>query len=130
EVLLTPTKIYVKPIFHAMKHATIKGMAHITGGGFIENIPRMLPKGLAAHINQGTWEVPEVFAFLQDHGKLNRDEMYNIFNMGIGMVVAVAPADAKVLIDALAVAGEKSFAIGTVQKATESSNVSNFLLNK
>ena len=130
EALLTPTKIYVKPIIHAMKHVVIKGMAHITGGGFIENIPRMLPKGLAAHITQGTWEVPEIFAFLQDHGKLNRDEMYNIFNMGIGMVVAVAPADAKVLIDALAVAGEKSFAIGTVQKATESSNVSNFLLNK
>jgi len=87
EVLLRPTKIY------SLDYDGIKGMSHITGGGFIENIPRMLPEGLAPAIKKGTWEVPEIFSFLQKHGDLVEDEMYNIFNMGIGMVLAVSSKD-------------------------------------
>ena len=114
DVLLTPTKIYVKSILHAMKHVTIKGMAHITGGGFIENIPRMLPPGLAAVVKQDTWEMPEVFPFLRQQGRLNETEMYNVFNMGIGLVLAVSAEDAKKLISVLEEQGEKAFVIGRV----------------
>jgi len=114
DVLLTPTKIYVKPILHAMKHVAIKGMAHITGGGFIENIPRMLPEGFAAVVKQGTWDMPDIFPFLQQQGGLDWNEMYNIFNMGIGMVLAVSAADAQKLIDMLGEQGEKAFVIGHV----------------
>jgi len=85
EVLLTPTKIYAK--------LQAKGMSHITGGGFIENIPRMMPKGLSPLIKRGTWEVPDVFSFLQKQGQIPEMEMYNVFNMGIGMVLALAPED-------------------------------------
>jgi len=112
--LLTPTKIYVKPILHALKHVTIKGMAHITGGGFIENIPRMLPAGIAAVVKQGTWEMPDIFPFLQQQGGLDWNEMYNIFNMGVGMVLAVSAAEAQKLIDTLEGQGEKAFVIGSV----------------
>jgi len=85
DVLLTPTKIYSR--FEA------KGIANITGGGFIENIPRMIPDGLAPVIRRGTWEVPAIFEFLQKQGQIPEMEMYNVFNMGIGMVAAVSPAD-------------------------------------
>jgi len=121
EILLTPTKIYVKPVLEALKHVQIKGMAHITGGGFIENIPRMLPAGFAAVIEKGTWEVPEIFSFLQTQGNLNLDEMYNIFNMGIGMVLAVPNEDAQKLIALLQEQGEKAYVIGTVE-ADEQTN--------
>ena len=114
DVLLTPTKIYVKPILHAMKRVTIKGMAHITGGGFIENIPRMLPEGFAVVVKQGAWDMPDIFPFLQQQGGLDLNEMYNIFNMGIGMVLAVSAADARKLIDVLGEQGEKAFIIGNV----------------
>ena len=83
EVLLTPTKIYNK--------MEAKGIANITGGGFIENIPRMIPEGLAPVIKRGTWEVPAIFEFLQKQGQIPEMEMYNVFNMGIGMVAAVSP---------------------------------------
>jgi len=122
EVLLTPTKIYVKPILNALKHVKIKGMAHITGGGFIENIPRMLPTGLAAKVKLGSWEVPEVFAFLQKRGNIAQNEMYNVFNMGIGMVFAVAAEDAQKLVDTLQASGEKAYVIGGVV-ANEENNL-------
>jgi len=118
EVLLTPTKIYVRPVLNALKHVKIKGMAHITGGGFIENIPRMLPKGLAAVVRQGSWEMPEIFSFLQKQGGLVKEEMYNIFNMGIGMVLAVSAVDAQLLIQVLEQNGEKAFVIGDVAAST------------
>jgi len=114
DVLLTPTRIYVKPILYALKHVTIKGMAHITGGGFIENIPRILPPGFAAVVKQGAWDIPDIFPFLQQQGGLNQNEMYNIFNMGIGMVLAVSAADTQKLIDVLEAQGEKAFVIGNV----------------
>jgi len=114
EVLLTPTKIYAKPVLHAISNIQIKGMAHITGGGFIENIPRMLPEGLAAAINRGTWEIPEVFGFLKNHGGLSENEMYNIFNMGIGMVLAVDFKNATELVELLESQGETAYVIGRV----------------
>jgi len=116
QTLLTPTKIYVKQILHAMLHVKIKGMSHITGGGFIENIPRMLPSGLAAIVKKGSWEVPEIFDMLKNIGSINPDEMFNVFNMGIGMVLAVAPADSTKLINALESLGEKAYVIGEVGK--------------
>ncbi|MDW4524953.1 phosphoribosylformylglycinamidine cyclo-ligase [Rossellomorea marisflavi] len=89
EVLLTPTKIYVKPVLETLKTFTIKGMSHVTGGGFIENIPRMLPDGLKAHITEGAWDIPPIFGALEEYGRIPREEMYNIFNMGIGFVMVV-----------------------------------------
>ena len=85
DVLLTPTKIYVKALSPLFKAGVVKGVAHITGGGFIENIPRMIPDGLAAHINLGSWPVLPIFDVLEKAGEIDHMEMFNIFNMGIGM---------------------------------------------
>ncbi|PLR86502.1 phosphoribosylformylglycinamidine cyclo-ligase [Bacillus sp. V33-4] len=114
EELLRPTKIYVKPILAAIKKFEIKGLAHITGGGFIENIPRMLPEGLGAEITAGTWPVLPIFDLLEKEGKLQRSEMFNIFNMGIGMVIAVAEKEAEALLVHFNEAGENAYRIGTV----------------
>ena len=95
EVLLTPTRIYVKTIMDVLKGVKVKGIANITGGGFIENIPRVMPNGLGAKIDKNTWTVPEVFNFLQRHGQVSEEEMYNVFNMGISMIMVVSPEDAE-----------------------------------
>lgn len=89
EALLTPTEIYVKTVLPLVKKGYVKGMAHITGGGFIENIPRMLPAGLGAKVDADSWRVPPIFTWLEEVGSLDREEMYAVFNMGIGMVLAV-----------------------------------------
>ncbi|SFC90288.1 phosphoribosylformylglycinamidine cyclo-ligase [Bacillus sp. OV322] len=114
EELLTPTKIYVKPLLSAMKKYQIKGMAHITGGGFIENIPRMMPENLGADIQKNSWAIPAIFSFLEKRGKLNQAEMFNIFNMGIGMVLAVSENVAADLISHFEECGEKAYVIGKV----------------
>ncbi|MCL1986348.1 MAG: phosphoribosylformylglycinamidine cyclo-ligase [Firmicutes bacterium] len=98
ETLLTPTKIYVADVLNLLKKIQIKGMAHITGGGFIENIPRILPKGLGVAIAKGSWRVLPIFNFLQVQGQIPEDEMYNIFNMGIGMAIVVSVKDAEKLV--------------------------------
>ncbi|MCL2015254.1 MAG: phosphoribosylformylglycinamidine cyclo-ligase [Defluviitaleaceae bacterium] len=95
EILLTPTKIYFETIKELLKKLPIKGMAHITGGGFIENIPRILPAGLGVEITEGSWETLPIFNFLQEKGRISKMEMYNIFNMGIGMVAVVSAEDVK-----------------------------------
>lgn len=112
--LLTPTRIYVKPILELLKTTDIKGMAHVTGGGFYENIPRMLPDGLGASVKKGSWPVPSVFRFLQDNGGLSDEDLYSTFNMGIGMVLAVNRADADQVVRQLIELGEKAYQIGTV----------------
>ncbi|RFU68907.1 phosphoribosylformylglycinamidine cyclo-ligase [Peribacillus saganii] len=112
--LLKPTRIYVRPILKAKENFTLKGMAHITGGGFIENIPRMLPEGFGVEIEPGTWEIPPVFKLLQSKGNLNEEEMYNIFNMGIGFVVVVKEEEASELVSFLNELGEKAAVIGKV----------------
>ena len=112
EELLVPTKIYVKPILAALKQFEIKGMAHITGGGFIENIPRMLPEGIGAEIEYGSWPILPIFDLLQETGKLEQQEMFNIFNMGIGMVLAVKEEDVAGITALLEEQGEKAYVIG------------------
>ena len=119
ETLLTPTKIYVKPALAACKAADVHGIAHITGGGFIENIPRILPEGLAAEIELGSWPVLPVFTELQKMGGMNDRQIYNTFNMGIGMVFAVDASEADAVIAALEACGEKAYKIGCVAKTGE-----------
>jgi phosphoribosylformylglycinamidine cyclo-ligase len=114
EELLKPTKIYVKPILAALKKFNLKGLAHITGGGFIENIPRMLPDGLGVKIKENSWPVPPVFHLISKLGQIESKEMYNVFNMGIGMVIAVSKEEAPGLLELLSQSGEKAFEIGEV----------------
>jgi len=94
EMLLTPTKLYVKEITRLLKEVKVKGISHITGGGFIENIPRMLPEGFCAKIDINSYEVPQIFKTMQSISSLEKEKMYNTFNMGIGMVLAVDAKDA------------------------------------
>ena len=116
EVLLTPTKIYVKPILSLLKQVEVKGMAHITGGGFTENIPRMLPNGLQASITLGSWPVLPIFELIEKTGNINQQDMFLTFNMGIGMVLAVAKNDAEHVVNMLQEAGEEAYLIGKVQQ--------------
>ena len=114
DVLLTPTKIYVKALMPLFEAGLVHGVAHITGGGFIENVPRMLPEGLAARIELGSWPMPPIFDVIERAGSVDHMEMFNIFNMGIGMVVAV-PADREdEVMNLLANAGEQGYRIGSV----------------
>lgn len=114
EELLRPTKIYVKPILEVLKSGSVHGIAHITGGGFIENIPRMLPDGFGAEIKKGTWEINPIFNLIKDKGSLEEDDMYSIFNMGIGMVLAVQAEKVSELIGTLNQLGEDAKRIGRV----------------
>ena len=114
DALLAPTHIYVKPVLELMKRITIKGMAHITGGGLTLNVPRMLPDNVAARLDRGQWPRLPIFAWLQQHGNVSDDEMHRVFNCGIGMVLAVAACDADAAIAALGAAGETAYAIGEV----------------
>jgi len=115
EALLAPTRIYVKSLLAAIKTGGIKGLAHITGGGLLENIPRVLPDGLGVWLQGGAWEVSPVFKWLADLGKIAPDEMARTFNCGIGMIVVVAAADVPEVTRALTEAGERVFRIGEVE---------------
>ncbi len=116
ETLLTPTRIYVKAL-KSVKDAgvTVKGCSHITGGGFYENIPRMLPEGINAHVELDSYEVPAIFTLLQKKGGIADQMMYNTYNMGIGMLLAVDPADAQRTVEAIEAAGEKAWIAGTCE---------------
>ena len=114
EVLLTPTKIYVKQVLEVIRNCDVHGISHITGGGFDENIPRILHDGQGLDIEEGTWEILPVFRFLEKYGKVPHREMFNIFNMGIGMVIALDSSEAQRGIDILTAAGEKASVIGRV----------------
>ncbi|MBI2312057.1 MAG: phosphoribosylformylglycinamidine cyclo-ligase [Betaproteobacteria bacterium] len=116
DVIMEPTRIYVKPMLGLMKGIPVKGLAHITGGGLLENIPRVLPQGLTAALARGSWETPPLFAWLQDQGKVAESEMHRVFNCGIGMVVVVAKEHAKAALDHLASAGEHAWEIGAIRK--------------
>jgi phosphoribosylformylglycinamidine cyclo-ligase len=116
EELLRPTKIYVKPLLEVMKAHEVKGMSHITGGGFIENIPRMLPEGVGAEIDYGSWPIPAIFDLIEETGKLDKKEMFNIFNMGIGMVLAISEDSLHEIIRILEEHGEKAFIIGRAKE--------------
>ena len=115
ETLLAPTKIYVKALRSVKKAGIlIKGCSHITGGGFYENIPRMLPDGVKAVIQKDSYEVPAIFKMLAKEGEIAEEMMYNTFNMGIGMVLAVDSADAEKTVQALTDAGETAYVIGEI----------------
>lgn len=119
EELIKPTRIYVKPILAALKKFPIKGLAHITGGGFIENIPRMLPAGLGMELHEANWEVPAVFRKMEEIGELDRKEMYNIFNMGTGMVLAVSKDIEEEIVAYFESIGEKAYTLGCVREDGE-----------
>ena len=114
EELLTPTKIYVKPILHLLAQVPVGGMAHITGGGLPENLPRILPPGLGVQLDKKAWTVPPIFSLIQQLGAVPEAEMYRTFNMGIGFVCLVAPAEAEKACTALEQAGEQPVIIGQV----------------
>ncbi|PJC03815.1 MAG: phosphoribosylformylglycinamidine cyclo-ligase, partial [Gallionellales bacterium CG_4_9_14_0_8_um_filter_55_61] len=115
EVIMAPTRIYVKPLLALMQSLTIKGMAHITGGGITENVPRVLPKNVVADIASTSWELPKLFKWLQKEGGVAQQEMYRTFNCGIGMVVIVAASDADAAISQLQAAGETVSKIGVIR---------------
>ncbi|MGB9779850.1 phosphoribosylformylglycinamidine cyclo-ligase [Caldanaerobacter sp.] len=118
EELLTPTKIYVKSVA-TLKGLKVKGMAHITGGGFIENIPRILARGLSAKINKESWEVPVIFNLIRKLGNIEEEEMYRTFNMGIGMIIVVDRQEVSLALRRLDEAGEKAFVIGEIVKGED-----------
>ncbi len=115
DALLEPTKIYVKSCLNAIKTGKVKALAHITGGGLVENIPRVLPKNLTANIDYSSWQLPELFQFLQAEGNVEASEMHRTFNCGIGMVLVVARSDAELIKTKLAEFGEEAFEIGTIE---------------
>ena len=114
EVLLTPTRIYVKQVLDVIRNCDVHGVAHITGGGFDENIPRILKPGQGIEVTEGTWEILPVFRMLEKYGKIAHREMFNIFNMGIGMVLAVDAAEADKAIEILKGHGERASVIGRI----------------
>ena len=114
EVALTPTKIYVRQVLDVIRNCDVHGVAHITGGGFDENIPRILKDGQGIEIHEGTWEILPIFRLLEKYGKVSHREMFNIFNMGIGMVLAIDESEAQKAIGILASHGEKASVIGKV----------------
>jgi phosphoribosylformylglycinamidine cyclo-ligase len=118
DALLAPTRIYVKSVLALMQTLPVKGLAHITGGGLLENIPRVLPEGLGAILDQGSWVLPPLFQWLQEAGNVERQEMYRVFNCGVGMVIVVAPADANAAVNQLRAAGETAWRIGRIAEAS------------
>lgn len=117
EALLTPTKIYANACNAVLPKFDVNGIVHITGGGFFENIPRILPEGLAAKITLGTWEIPAIFPYIQKCGNIETKEMYSTFNMGAGMMMFVDAKDADAVVAALREAGETANIIGQVVKS-------------
>lgn len=119
ETLLTPTKIYVKPVLALLKELQPKAISHITGGGFYENVPRMLPAGIVAKIEKAAMPVPPVFDLIAKTGKIPERDMYNTFNMGAGLVLAVAAEDASRAVAAISAAGEQAYVIGECVNGAE-----------
>lgn len=115
DCIMAPTRLYVKPMLSLMQKLTVKGMAHITGGGITENVPRVLPKNVVADIAASSWPMPKLFRWLQEGGNVDAQEMYRTFNCGIGMVVVVDAADADAAIAHLQAAGEQVFRIGVIR---------------
>ena len=119
EALLTPTRIYVKPVLELISKVEVKGISHITGGGFYENIPRMLPEGISAKIRKGSWTMLPIFDLIQKEGNISEHDMYNTFNMGIGMAVVVDKADAEKAVEILNANGEEAHIIGETVSSDE-----------
>ncbi|MBM9602927.1 phosphoribosylformylglycinamidine cyclo-ligase [Desulfopila inferna] len=114
EELLKPTRIYVQSALNVVKNYTVNGMVHNTGGGFIDNVPRILPNGCKAVIDRSSWEVPPIFTFLQKNGEVPRDEMYRTFNMGVGLLIIVDRDQANDILHRFEAMGETAFIIGEI----------------
>ena len=119
ETLLTPTKIYVKPMLALMNEVTVKGVSHITGGGFYENIPRSIPDGLGAKIDKSSVKVLPIFKLIQEKGGITERDMFNTFNMGVGMSVVVSKEDAERALEILKANGENAYVIGEIVESEE-----------
>ena len=119
EALLTPTKIYVKPVLKLMESVTIKSISHITGGGFYENIPRSLPEGISAHIHKKDVQILPIFKLIAETGNIPERDMFNTFNMGVGMILCVVPEDADKAVEILNQAGEEAYILGELVNSDE-----------
>ena len=119
DALLEPTRIYVKPLLKLIKSSQVHALSHITGGGLLENIPRVLPKNTKAVINTASWEMPEVFRWIQKGGNVEQREMYRTLNCGVGMVICVPASERKAALDLLSQEGETAWVIGHIAKATQ-----------
>jgi phosphoribosylformylglycinamidine cyclo-ligase len=124
EALLAPTRIYVRPLLPLVRAGKVRAMAHITGGGLLENVPRVLPDGLHARIDAGAWPQPQLMAFLQAQGNIEPGEMARTFNCGVGMAVIVSREDVSVVSQALERDGETAFAIGRIEDGPKGCTVS------
>jgi phosphoribosylformylglycinamidine cyclo-ligase len=113
--LLAPTRIYVKPLLNVMRDFTLHGLVHITGGGFVGNVPRVLPKGVRARIDPTAWPRPGVFGLLQRHGELADDEMLRVFNCGLGMLVIAPREQANDIRERLEALGERCYRVGEIE---------------
>ena len=117
DIIMEPTRIYVKPLLDLLKHFPVKGMAHITGGGLAENLPRILPEGLTAVLKKSAWDMPELFNWIQKQGKITNREMYRVFNCGIGMALIISNEHVEAVINALRNSGEVVWHIGTIRQS-------------
>ena len=117
ETLLTPTRIYVKPVLELLEKVTVKGISHITGGGFYENIPRSIPDGLGANIDKSSVKILPIFKLIQETGNISERDMFNTFNMGVGMGIVVAKEDAEKALESLKGSGEDAYIIGEIVKS-------------
>ena len=114
--LLEPTRIYVKSLLNIFKSFNIKGLVHITGGGFYDNIPRIIPEVCRCVITTGSWKIPPIFSVIRDIGHVDEEEMFRVFNMGIGMMMIVAEKESQEILDRLKAMGEAAYLIGTIEK--------------
>jgi len=114
--MLEPTRIYVKPLLNLFKSFNIKGLIHITGGGFYDNIPRIISQSCRSVINKGSWQIPPIFNVIQEIGNVEEKEMFRVFNMGIGMMIIVAEKECQGVLDQLEMLGEKAYLIGAIEK--------------
>ena len=120
DCIMAPTRLYVKPLLSLMQQLTVKGMAHITGGGITENVPRVLPQNVVADIDSKTWQMPKLFHWLREGGNVEAQEMFRTFNCGIGMVVVVAAQDADAAVEHLQSLGETVSRIGVIRERSGS----------
>jgi phosphoribosylformylglycinamidine cyclo-ligase len=114
--MLEPTRIYVKPLLNLFKIFNVKGLVHITGGGFYDNIPRIIPQSCRCVINKGSWHIPPIFDVIREIGDIEEKEMFRVFNMGIGMMIIVSEKESQEVLDRLEMLGEKSYLIGVIEK--------------
>jgi phosphoribosylformylglycinamidine cyclo-ligase len=115
EELLTPTKIYVKPVLSLLESLPIRGLVHITGGGLLENVPRVLPPGVRAGFHKNSWPIPRIFDTIQQEGNIDEEEMYRVFNMGVGLVIVIPEESALPVVKALEELGEAAYVIGRIE---------------